>query len=375
MTSADVLILGGGAAGCSTAFHLANTGNKVVLVEKNSGFPLRSCGGGMAASVQKLYPFSLEAAVEEVIKRVEFSWCLSDQVIAELPGDSPFWITRREKLDELLLKNAIDQGAEFFNSFEVNDIQKDNSQWHVTSRDGRQVECKCLVIADGSSSPWAEKFNLGPRKLHYASTTSVRLQGRGFLKSNTSRFEFGLVQHGFAWAFPLKDSVNIGVGTFIGNQFSDSKQILNQLLPNLGFEQDAGIRKDSQLRVWNGHSNLHGEGIVVVGDAASLCDPFLAEGLRPSLISGCEAAKCINHWLKGDTNDLRNYTFSMKEKWGDSMAWGRRISQVFYRFPKIGYKLGIKRPTAPQRIAQILSGDMGYGDIAQRVIKRLLFQR
>ena len=65
----------------------------------------------------------------------------------------------------------------------------------------------------------------------------------------------------------------------------------------------------------------------------------------------------------------------MKTKWGNSMAWGRRISQVFYRFPKIGYQLGIKRPTAPQRIAEILSGNMGYGDIAQRVIKRLLFQR
>jgi len=38
-------------------------------------------------------------------------------------------------------------------------------------------------------------------------------------------------------------------------------------------------------------------------------------------------------------------------------------------------ELGIKRPTAPQRIAQILSGRMGYGDIAQRVIKRLLLQR
>ena len=65
----------------------------------------------------------------------------------------------------------------------------------------------------------------------------------------------------------------------------------------------------------------------------------------------------------------------MKIKWGESMAWGRRISQVFYRFPKIGYQLGIKRPTAPQRIAEILSGKMGYGDIATRVIKRLLFQR
>ena len=57
------------------------------------------------------------------------------------------------------------------------------------------------------------------------------------------------------------------------------------------------------------------------------------------------------------------------------MAWGRRIAQGFYRFPGVGYQLGIKRPTAPQRIAQILSGEMGYGDIAQRVIKRLMLQR
>jgi hypothetical protein len=65
----------------------------------------------------------------------------------------------------------------------------------------------------------------------------------------------------------------------------------------------------------------------------------------------------------------------MRQQWGESMAWGRRIAQVFYRVPRVGYQLGIKRPTAPQRIAQILSGEMGYGDIAQRAIRRLLFQR
>ena len=64
----------------------------------------------------------------------------------------------------------------------------------------------------------------------------------------------------------------------------------------------------------------------------------------------------------------------MKTNWGNSMAWGRRISQVFYRFPKVGYQLGIKRPTAPKRIAQIVSGEMSYEDIAKRVINRLLFQ-
>jgi flavin-dependent dehydrogenase len=119
---------------------------------------------------------------------------------------------------------------------------------------------------------------------------------------------------------------------------------------------------------------------VAVGDAASLCDPFLAEGLRPALLSGVRSAEALDRYLKADDGRqageaLAGYSQAMRQQWGESMAWGRRIAQVFYRVPKVGYQIGIKRPTAPQRIAQILSGDMGYGDIAQRVIKRLLFQR
>ncbi|WP_269622543.1 NAD(P)/FAD-dependent oxidoreductase [Prochlorococcus marinus] len=375
MNFTEVAVIGAGASGASTAFHLANKGIQVTILEKQPSHLLRPCGGGMAASVQKLFPFSLNEVVDEVIKKVEFSWCLSDTVVANLPGSSPFWIVKREKLDELLTKEAIHKGANIENSFDAIKIQKVNNIWRITSTNGRQIEAKIIVIADGSSSPWPKKFKIGPKNLHFATTTSVRLEGRGLLEEGTSRFEFGLVKHGFAWAFPLKNSINIGVGTFIGDQVLESQRILDKLLPNLGFECNSGVRKDSRLRVWNGHSALHGNGIVLVGDAASLCDPFLAEGLRPSLISGCEAAEAINNFLKGDTTDLSNYSKNMKSKWGDSMQWGRRISQVFYRLPKLGYQLGIKRPTAPQRIAQILSGEMGYGDIAQRVIKRLLLQR
>ena len=91
-------------------------------------------------------------------------------------------------------------------------------------------------------------------------------------------------------------------------------------------------------------------------------------------MSGFEAAKYLVNWLDGDVNNLDDYTKTMQYNWGNSMAWGKRISQVFYRFPKVGYQLGVKRPTAPRRIAQILSGEMSYEDIAKRVIKRLLFQ-
>jgi len=374
LSNPDVLIIGAGAAGSAAAFHLASAGQRVTLLEQADQNRIKPCGGGMAAAVQEWFPFDLQEVVDEVIERVEFSWCLGDPVVAELQGSAPFWIVRREELDELLTSKAVEAGADIIRPFAVSTINKHAGHWQVTAEDGRQLESRAVVLANGSNSPWPAAFGLGPQALHHAATTSVRLEGRGKLAKGTARFEFGLVHHGFAWAFPIANGVNVGVGTFIGRHGADSDAILEQLLPNLGFDPRAGQRQQAPLRVWNGNQKLHGEGILAIGDAASLCDPFLAEGLRPALMSGCEAATSLNRWLKGETNHLDSYSQAMHQRWGESMAWGRRIAQVFYRFPKVGYQLGIKRPTAPQRIAQILSGEMGYGDIAQRVIKRLLFQ-
>jgi flavin-dependent dehydrogenase len=166
------------------------------------------------------------------------------------------------------------------------------------------------------------------------------------------------------------------VGSFIGREPLESEAVLARLLPSFGLPPDSGERRLSPLRVWDGHHRLHHDGgALVVGDAASLVDPFLAEGLRPALLSGTRAAEALDRWLGGEVGALASYSERMRTEWGQSMAWGRRIAQVFYRLPRVGYQLGVKRPTAPRRIAQILSGEMGYGDIAQRVIRRLMFNR
>ncbi len=371
----DVAIIGGGASGATTAFHLASKGKKVCVLEKNNSSPERICGGGMSAAVQSWFPFELLPIVDEVITNVEFSWCNTDKVVAELSGSSPFWIVKREKLDAFLLDQALFSGCDLLTTFKVVDLKKVSNIWHITALDGRQIEARAVVIADGSESPWPKTFNLGPNQPKFASTFSGRIKRRGNLGNETARFEFGLVKNGFAWAFPLNNEVNIGMGTFLDNTTSiQVDEILQSFLPDLGLDPTEIIGHKKKLRIWNSHSKLNGEGILLVGDAASLCDPFLAEGLRPALMSGFEAAKNLIYWLDGEVNCLDSYTKTMQEKWGNSMAWGKRISQVFYRFPKVGYQLGVKRPTAPKRIAQILSGEMSYEDIAKRVIKRLLFQ-
>ena len=368
----DVAVVGGGAAGASTAVHLALAGHRVVVLEQGDVPRAKPCGGGMAASVQRWFPFDLSPAVDQVIRRVQFSWCLEDPVIAELPGEAPFWIVRRAKLDAFLLEQASAAGAELRRHWPVETLRRQGEQWQLQGPAG-YLEARAVVIADGSSSNLGMPLGLGSARPRYASTVAVELEGP-VLAPDTARFEFGLVQHGFCWAFPRQGGTSIGLGTFIGREAADADAVLARLLPSLGFEANAGVRQVSALRIWDGHHRLHGDGVLVVGDAASLCDPFLAEGIRPALLSGTLAAQALDNWLRGEPAALTVYSQQMRQQWGDSMAWGKRIAQVFYRVPKIGYQLGVKRPTAPQRIAQILSGEMGYGDIAQRVIRRLLFQ-
>ena len=370
----EVIVVGGGPAGSATAFHLAARGRDVLLLDRQQEGRSKPCGGGMAASVQRLFPFDLTPTVDQVIRQVRFTWCLEDPVTAKLPGDAPFWIVRRSVLDAHLAEQAGRAGAVLRYGLEALSIERRGDLWQVSLNDGTRLLSRGVVIADGSSSRFAAPLGLGPSKPRFASTVSVEADA-DVVENETARFEFGLVQHGFCWSFPRRGGFSIGVGTFIGRQQADSEAVLSRLLPSLGIAPESARTHHGQLRIWNGHHPLHREGLLVVGDAASLCDPFLAEGLRPSLMSATHAAEAMDGWLNGEEESLKAYSCRMRACWGDSMAWGRRIAQVFYRVPRVGYQLGVKRVTAPKRIAQILSGELGYGDIAQRVIRRLMLQR
>ena len=372
MKEFDIIIIGGGLSGSSTALYLSKKGYSVLVIEKEKIHNIKPCAGGMASSMQKFIPLDIEKIIEAKIRNVEFTWKASDNVIADLSGESPFWIINREKLDLLLLDEALKHGTEILRPAKVEQISKENEKWTISILNKCQYRSEFLVIADGSQSKWAGHFNLGPRRPRFANTIALRLKGLGNIPKDAVRFEFGFVKYGFAWAFPLKESVNIGLGTFINNSLLEDEEKNNKIIKSFGFEDLSFNKITKKLRIWNGFHKLNGDKVLAVGDAASLCDPFLAEGIRPALISSFYAAESIDQCLSRQTDNLNYYSKNINKEWSKSMAWGRRIAQVFYRFPKTGYQLGVKRKTAPKRIAQILSGEMSYEDIAKRVIKRLL---
>jgi flavin-dependent dehydrogenase len=89
------------------------------------------------------------------------------------------------------------------------------------------------------------------------------------------------------------------------------------------------------------------------------------------MFSGLKASEAIDKALSGDMNALAEYTQVIAEQWGSDMVWAQRLAGVFYRLPGVGYRLGIKRPSATQKFGQILCGNLRYQDIAGNAIKKL----
>ena len=74
--------------------------------------------------MQRFLPLDIKDSIESKIKNVEFRWKASDNVIADLTGESPFWIIKREKLDQLLLDKSLSNGVKIIRPLLIKKIIK-----------------------------------------------------------------------------------------------------------------------------------------------------------------------------------------------------------------------------------------------------------
>jgi geranylgeranyl reductase family protein len=366
----DCIIIGAGPAGGTAAYHLAKRGRSVLVLEKESLPRYKPCGGGVSPAITQWFDFDFSPAISVKVDSLRFTWKLEDPVEAKIGIKEPVWMVRRHVFDHFLVQQAQKQGAELKDYTEVTGIEFQGDYWQVNTANG-SVTGRYLIAADGAKGPMAKWLGFKDRKRRLAGALEAEVPAE-VINNNMAYFEFGLLKNGYIWNFPKADGYSIGVGTFIGGEPQDFKKILDDYAKSFNLDVKTTKQYGHPICLWNGNQKLHTQNAVLAGEAACVVDPFTAEGIRPSIFSGVLAAQFIHDALSGDINALENYTQAINEQWGTDMAWAQKLAGTFYRFPSIGYKVGVKRPSGAQIMGKILCGELRYGDVVGRALKRLI---
>ena len=317
---ADIIIVGAGPGGAAAALTLAKQNISCVLLDKAT-FPRdKICGDAISGKVvdiikridpQLLHDLETDPAhigswgvtfVAPNHKALRVPFRTEKNTSTSPPG----FISRRVDFDKFLVdqvkKNDLITLEE---STEVEAYQKRSEGWYLRSKAGKEWLAKQLIIANGAHSSFTRQFSaIKQESQHYCAGVRAYYKGVKGL-DNENFIELHFLKDflpGYFWIFPLANGyANVGAG-MRSDKISSKKINLREKLKEL-IENDPAIKdrfknatlegdiKGYGLPLGSKKRNISGEGFLLVGDAASLIDPFTGEGIGNAMLSGYVAAK------------------------------------------------------------------------------------
>lgn len=318
---AEVVVVGGGPAGCTAAAHLAELGHDVLILDKDD-FPRdKPCGDGLmhpaVAAAERLgLDELLEASVAIEASRVVIGH--RRQTETSLTGmrgqPQPRCITRRD-FDSALLGAARERGARFMRA-RVDRLEgEEDGRRLIAVADGAScaVSAGVVIAADGATSRLRNVTSEAAPKR--ASACAVRQYFRtekpldpvleGYLPLELD----GRVLAGYGWVFPIDEhTANIGVGLFGGIvKLPPLTRVQNAFVEELRSKaayrfgdleatdkpmgSPMGIRSPIQV------SGI--PGLTLVGDAAGTTHALTGEGIPFAMKGGEVVAEAVHGRITG----------------------------------------------------------------------------
>ncbi|NET36268.1 MAG: geranylgeranyl reductase family protein [Cyanothece sp. SIO1E1] len=365
----DCIVVGAGPAGGTAAYHLAKRGRSVLVLEKESLPRYKPCAGGVSPAVQQWFDFDFAPAIATKVDKIRYTWKMGDPVEVKLQTSEPMWMVQRDVFDQFLIQQAQKQGAEVRDQTAVTGLEFKGDHWQVNTANG-PVASRYIIAADGAKGPMAKWLGFKERKQRTA--VVLESQSSAPLEGKPIHFDFGQIKNGYIWNMPKANSYSIGLGTFRGGEVKNLPEMATKYAKQAGLDLKHCQQHEHALCLWDGEQKLHTQNALLAGEAACVVDPFTAEGIRPSMLSGMKAAEAIDQALAGTGAALEKYTQVMNEEWGTDMSWASKLTGTFFRFPGIGYRVGVKQPKATQIMLTILCGETRYSNVVNRALKRLL---
>ncbi len=368
-TRFDCIIVGSGPAGGSAAYHLAKRGHQVLVIDKESLPRYKPCGGGVSPMVAQWFDFDFTPAISLKLNQIRYTWKMGDPVEAEMDLREPVWMVRRDVFDHFLMQQAQAQGAQLQEGTTVKGVKWQSDHWDVQTDQG-SFQSTYVIAADGAKGSMAKWLGFKERQCRFAAALEAEAPVPD-PETAMAHFDFGSVSNGYIWNFPKAEGYSIGAGTFRGGEKQNLKTIAADYAKLFGVDLKTLKQYGHPICLWDEDQKLHTQNALLAGDAACVIDPFTAEGIRPSLLSGKLAAEAISESLGGDANALAAYSQRIQEQWGVEMRWAKRLAGVFYRMPGVAYRVAVKRPGATKLMGQILAGEVRYSDVVGKAIRKI----
>jgi geranylgeranyl reductase family protein len=364
----DVVVVGAGPAGSSAAYELARQGVSVALVEKATMPRYKTCGGGIVSRALKIVPFDVSDVIERECRVAELNLNDSDLHFSVERSYPLVSMTMRENFDHLLFRAAAKAGAHTIDGCRVLDVAPRDGKMEVMT-DRSPLLCRYVVGADGGQSIVARKGGWRDRlKLVPLVEWEVSVKEELFDSfSASARFEFGPVPAGYAWIFPKKKHLSVGLGGF-SSQKLNLKARLQQFLDSEGIGAAEKIEQ-------HGHYlpvNVRGEGfvkdrVILTGDAAGFVDPVTGEGITYALLSGLGAARSL---VRGEFRpDAVNaaYMSELEDNVLRELRWGRLLGALLYRSTRIRNHLFRQYGRQlTEAFADVISGETSYASLCKK---------
>jgi geranylgeranyl reductase family protein len=414
---ADVIVVGAGPSGSTTAYYLANAGLDVLLLEK-SHFPREKvCGDGLTPrAVKALVAMGVPISADDgwlpnkglrVVgagMRLELPW----PDLTSYPGYG--LVRTRLDFDQRLAQRATRAGAKLIEGVNVTGPLIDERTGRITGVTARPAGGKradssdagaervyrgrLVIAADGNSSRLSVSMGLRKRddrpigvavRAYY---TSPRHED-DYLESWLDLWDGDRQLPGYGWIFGMGDGTsNVGLGllntsTAFGN--TDYHALLHRWLagmpPEWGFTEDnrVGPVRGAALPMAFNRTPQYSQGLVLVGDAAGMINPFNGEGIAYAMESGELAARIVTQALAAPTwpgaeKVLNSYPRVLADAYGGYYALGRTFVKAIGQpdLMRFATRHAMSRP-ALMRFALKLLGNLTdpRGDASDRLINAL----
>jgi geranylgeranyl reductase family protein len=382
MKTFDVIVIGTGPSGASAAFKLAEGGLSVALIEKEKLPRYKTCGGGLVFRGRKMLPFDIQSVVDSEFYQIEL-YLKGQSTPIKSPRDfSVISMVMRDKFDELIVNHAKKLGVTLFEEHSLVNLKFEDNIQVIT--DKTEIEAKFVIAADGALSKTAKLagWSEDTRYLIPALEYEVEVKPEVFERLKTeARFDVDFIPKGYAWSFPKKNHLSIGVVSFKRSKLN-LRQYYADYLSFLKISKEDIIQEDAhgfQIPVSCRKDGFVKNNVFLIGDSAGFADPITAEGISNAIYSGNLAAEAIVESKLDGKLAEKLYLEKLNEKLLPELKTSALLAKFFYNQEKIRNILFKKYGQRfSDYMTDIFTGDKSYPqDLMKKIrskIKEMIFK-